>query len=259
MTNFHTHTFRCKHGLGIPSDYVKAFSEDFEMSSFGFSDHCPYPDDDERTWPEIRMSCTEIPAYLEDIEKAKELANFPVYSGFECEWDKEFSGWYTDILKKNYNVDYLVFGPHWVRHKDSFIYALNITDKNLLFKYIDGVIEGIHSKIFDFVAHPDLVLATWKNWDTTLESCMQEIILASNEEKLPLEINGLGTFRPMNVTSRGLRYQYPVEEFWQLAKKLNATVICNGDCHNPLEAKKNVLAAHTFAKNMGIKPIESLF
>ena len=43
-TNFHTHTYRCKHAGGTEQDYVLAAINQ-EVSILGFSDHAPYPDD----------------------------------------------------------------------------------------------------------------------------------------------------------------------------------------------------------------------
>ena len=41
-TNYHTHTFRCKHAVGDDEAYVlAAIGAGFDR--IGFADHCPWP------------------------------------------------------------------------------------------------------------------------------------------------------------------------------------------------------------------------
>lgn len=257
IPNFHTHTFLCKHAKGTPLDYTKqAIKED--CSALGFSDHCPYPDSFYDYWPHIRMSVQEVPLYIEEIEESKKIADFPIYMGFECEWDKNISSWYSQELKGTYKAQYLVLGSHWVTDGKSHIYALDIKDSKLLNKYIDQTIEAMYSKNFAFLAHPDLFLAHQYEWNSQTKDYSLKIIQAAKDLDMPLEINGLGPSRKANNTKNGMRYQYPVVEFWELAAQEGVKVICNADAHSPEDVIFNAWKARDFAGRFNIKPLENL-
>lgn len=255
ISNFHTHTQLCNHAEGTPLDYVEQAIRE-GCTQLGFSDHCPYPDSFDDCWPNIRMAIDEVPTYLEWIEEAKEAAPFPVYTGYECEWDSDFSAWYSDDLKSTYKADYLVLGPHWVTDGSSHIYAPDIDNPTLLNKYIDQTIDGMRSGNFAFVAHPDLFMAGYKEWDEQSKACLQAILDAACDLDLPLEINGLGITRTPSDTRRGIRYAYPYCEFWEMVSRSNARVICNSDAHHPSDVIFNAWKARDFASRFCLTPIE---
>lgn len=254
ITNFHTHTMLCGHAEGTVNDYVSVAKKD-GCAALGFSDHCPYPDDSE-TWPAIRMRASQAPEYIAAIRKAKKNSPFPIKAGFECEWDKAYKGWYKDELLGNFGADYLVLGPHWVTKGKEHIYALDIKDKETLNLYAKQNIKGIESGIFAFVAHPDLFMGEWKEWDEEAKSVSEAIIDAAISCGLPLEVNGLGMKRHTILTRLGERYQYPYLEFWQMAKEKGAKVVCNSDAHNPNDVIEWAMHARQFAKQLGLNVID---
>lgn len=256
ISNFHTHTELCHHAKGQPVDYVnQAILEG--CTALGFSDHCPYPEDFFDYWPEIRMTTKEASEYSEWIEEAKEAAMFPIYQGYECEWEESFVGWY-DELKADFGADYLVLGSHWVTDGSSHIYIPDVESPSLLNKYIDQTIEGMRSGHFAFLAHPDLFMAGYKEWDDQSKACSQAILDAASDLDLPIEINGLGITRTPNHTKRGMRYPYPFVEFWEMASLTNVRVICNSDAHNPQDVIMNAWKARDFASRFGIESLELL-
>ena len=129
LSNFHTHTYLCKHADGSPLDYVRQAAAD-GCSALGFSDHCPYPHDD--MWLYCRMAAAEIPLYKRLVEEAKKEADFPVYFGFECEWSPQHRSWFKDELIGRYGADYLVFGSHWFPLHGGLEYIAAVTERRLL-------------------------------------------------------------------------------------------------------------------------------
>ena len=130
------------HAVGKPVDFVEQAKIDGCLE-LGFSDHCPYPAQFNDCWPDVRMSVEQIPLYENLIEQARQEANFPVYFGFECEWDKEYESYYRDELKGKYGANYLVLGSHWLRKDDAHIYCPDIDNSSDLNKYIDQTIDGM--------------------------------------------------------------------------------------------------------------------
>jgi len=257
ISSFHTHTSLCNHAQGTVTDYYSvAVSEG--CSALGFSDHCPYPNDGVDTWPEIRMTPFQADKYVLDVRSIAQRSSFPIYCGFECEYDKRYKNWYKD-LKDKYFLDYLVLGSHWVELDGEFVYAPNINGIKNIHKYFDNFIEAIKTGLFNFVAHPDLIMADGREWNKELKDCFSYLIDAAKDSNLPLEVNGEGLFKPTVKCNKGFRYQYPVEEFWIMVKEKNASVICNSDAHLPENVLQNARFARDFSRKIGLNPIENIF
>ncbi|MCQ2610226.1 MAG: histidinol-phosphatase [Treponema sp.] len=261
ISNFHTHTQLCNHASGMPQDYVLE-AQKAGCSMLGFSDHCPYPPNMYDNWQGSRMFLEQLGLYKDSVMEAKSLAPFPVYFGFECEYDAQWKSWYTDELKGKWGAQYLVFGPHWVKTGNNHVYIPTIQrDKNLLHKYTDQTVEGIASGMYAFLAHPDLFMTGWTEWDEEAVACSKAIIDAAVDCNLPLEINGLGLHRGLRDTSKGKRYNYPYDEFWQLVaqKGDKAKIICNSDSHESAHVIQNARNAREYADKFGFDVSESIF
>lgn len=256
ISNFHTHTKLCKHAVGMPLDYAAVAAKE-GCTALGFSDHCPYPDIED-DWANVRMNASEAPSYIAAVRDAAAKSPFPVKAGFECEWDKDYKAWYEDGLLGTFHADYLVLGPHWVTIGREHIYIMSIKDKTALHRYVKQNIEGIQSGLFAFVAHPDLFMGMWHEWDAEAQAASSDIIDAAISCGLPLEVNGLGMKRHSIMTKQGERYQYPYLEFWQLARDKGAKVICNSDAHNSADVIKDARHARDFARMAGFESINSL-
>lgn len=258
ISNYHTHTQLCKHANGMPADYVKQAQND-GCSVLGFSDHCPYPENNKNNWDHCRMSVSELKLYKSAVETAASNARIPVYFGFECEWDADYKAWYEDVLKGENKADYLVFGAHWVALGNDHIYIKDCAmDSIMLHKYIDQMVCGMQSGLYAFVAHPDLFMAGRGVWDSEAEACSKAIISAAKDLNLPLEINGYGIVKESVLLPSGSRHQYPVRDFWLLAIEAGVKIICNSDAHDPSVVVENALKARKFATDLGITPVEKL-
>lgn len=262
LASFHTHTKLCNHAVGIPIDYARQAQKQ-NCSALGFSDHVPYPDASPSNgfydcWPEIRMTQNEIATYTQWIDDARKAVDFPIYLGFECEWDSAFSDWYKE-LRKTYNAQYLALGQHWVSVNDKHVYVRNISTKKRMGQYIDQLVEGIASGLFDFVAHPDIFLSRdFVEWDDDAKAWSEPVIDAAIHYNIPLEINGLGLAMDPILYSLGERPPYPFLQFWQMARDKGARIICNSDAHNPEYVLAGVSKARKFAKSNDI-PLEKFF
>ena len=261
LPNFHTHTELCKHARGVPQDYLMEAAA-AGCSALGFSDHCPYPSEAAAMfWPSSRMSEGDLPTYAEWVRKARRTAQeaglgFPVYFGFECEWDRTMYSWYKDDLLGALGAEYLALGSHWITLEDGeHAYIAEVTDSaSLLRRYIDQTIEGMASGIYKFVAHPDIFMSGWREWDAEAVACSNALIDAAQDLGLPLEVNGYGLIKKPNETSRGLRFQYPYREFWEIVAQRGLPVICNSDAHLPERVIENAANARQYALEVGIRP-----
>lgn len=258
ISNFHTHTYLCRHAEGTPAEYILQAAED-GCSVLGMSDHCPYHPDSEVYWPNTKIELNEIPYYFQEIRDCAKKVDFPVYAGFECEWNKKFESWYRDVLLGEFGADYLVFGPHWAYDGYKFQYIMEVRDLDIFHKWTDQTIEGIKSGLYKFIAHPDIIMGAYKNWDAESKSMCTAIIDAAIDCNLPLEVNGNGYNRKKNETNVGIRNQYPYKEFWEIVAERNVPVICNSDAHRPKDTILWARDARNFARDLGLKIIENIF
>ncbi|MGP1431118.1 MAG: histidinol-phosphatase [Treponema sp.] len=254
LSNFHTHTYLCKHAEGIPRDYVQKAAE-VGCGALGFSDHCPYPHDD--MWFYCRMAASELPYYIKLVDDAKQHAPFPVYLGFECEWSPQHRNWFQDELLGHCKADYLVLGSHWVPIHGRPEYIPMVAEKRYLRKYIDFTIEGMRSGLYAFLAHPDLFLSGQMELDAECLACADALIDAANDLGMPLEINGCGLIKPRIRRDYGEDYQYPVGAFWERAAKKNARIICNSDAHQIEQVLEGVRNGIRYAEGLEIPILDA--
>ena len=70
-TNYHTHTYLCKHARGTIEDYVDRAIE-LGYTDIGISDHCPFTQELEKLIYSKRMNMDDfINIYLPELEAAK--------------------------------------------------------------------------------------------------------------------------------------------------------------------------------------------
>lgn len=200
------------------------------------------------------MAVADVSEYFSLVQKAKEAAPFPVFTGFECEWFPSYEGWYRDFLLAELKAEYLVYGAHWVQENGDFLFVADIDDKRLLTRYVDLTVQGIATGLYAFMAHPDLFLAGYISMDSEVRKASCDIIDAAVGMNLPLEINGLGLQRAKIRGDNGMRSPYPVREFWELAAERGARIICNSDAHRSADVISSCRDAWAFAAEIGVKP-----
>lgn len=262
--NYHTHTYRCKHAIGDIQDYIKE-AEIGKLEVLGFSDHCPFPGDTERTWFDVRMSEKEAPEYIDLINKEQANTKIKLLKGFECEYSPEFDSWYKDFLLGELNADYLVLGQHWYSLYGDYLFCPEIKDTATLLKYFDELIKAMQTKYFAFLAHPDIIFLKGNEWNDTYKSAYSDIIDLAIELDMPLEINGYGTYKKPLPNGKNntrqktqTRFQYPYDKFWELVKEKGAKVICNSDAHDPKLVAKNRDRALDYAKLFDFSPVTEI-
>lgn len=242
-TNFHTHIYRCGHATGNVADYVKeAIANGYE--SIGISDHGPLPD-----YFFDRMSHEEVKDYLIDINQAilKYGNKIKIFKALELEYFPEFDKYYENLKK---DFDYLVLGHHYYgTHKSSW----HVTNLEELHTYTEELIVAMESKHFAFVAHPDLFACSYPSWDDDCVEASYKICRKAIELNMPLEVNANGVRKGLHPKLEGLRYNYPREEFWHIAKECGVKVLVNSDCHHAIELNDDsVEKAKELAKQWGL-------
>ncbi len=224
--NFHTHTKRCGHATGEPENYILRAIEN-NIKDMGFSEHIPFrfPDGYESYF---RLPLSEVQEYFDELnflrEKYKEKINIKI--GFEMEY---YPAYFDEMLKnaRTFGAEYLILGQHFIYNEiDGGVWTGKATENTEDFnEYVNCILAGIKSKVFTYVAHPDIF--RFVGSDEIYYEKMKKICLASKEYNVPLEINFLGI--------RDNR-KYPYERFWEIAGEVQCPVTFGFDAHNEAAA-----------------------
>jgi histidinol-phosphatase (PHP family) len=243
--NFHTHTFRCKHAKGDVTDYCDVALER-GMKTLGFSDHAALPDD---RWQRARMSYEQLADYVAAIDQGREdYPGLKILKGMECEYIADFDAYYADELLGELGFDYLVGGAHLFPDGGKWrpTYGGTDTPENL-HKYAAHVIDMMATGYFSFIAHPDLFGNCYADWDADTIACSKDILAASAELGVAMEINALGLAKIAHRKPDNPFPLYPWEPFWELAADYDVKVIINADAHRPQDLQRRTGEAWAIA------------
>ena len=144
--NYHTHTFRCGHAGNYTEEDYAAKAAGSGMKILGFSDHIPWPYKTGYVDKGIRMNITEVEEYLDGIRRVKEEyeGKLTVYTGFECEFFKEYRSWLGEMHER---ADYLILGPHWITSNEyaGVIYQGRVKTPEGFKAYAESCIEAMET------------------------------------------------------------------------------------------------------------------
>ena len=249
--NLHTHSFYCGHGSGEIKEYFdEAKTENFGL--LGFSEHCPFPDG---TYSTTRMAYEAMCEYERDVNALKGDGNTSVILGYECDYLPEWHGYFEELKER---VDYLISGTHFMfRENGDRIspFSLSFSRKDIPI-YAKLYIKAMETKIFDFMAHPDVFLLNYK-WDEDAKAASRDIIEAAVDLDMPLEINSNGIVK---AEESGMdEYGYPNRNFWSLAKEYGVKAVVSSDAHKVENLCRNYDRVYEFAFGSGIELLEPVF
>ena len=222
ISNYHTHTKRCRHANGEDEDYVLAALER-GLKILGFSDHSPYifPGD---YCSAVRMSMSELPEYVESVLslRKKYEGKIDIKLGLELEY---YPGCFGETIKRlqEQPLDYLLLAQHALGdEQDDYLTGWPTEDEAILKRYVRQTVEGLHTGVFTCFAHPDLF--NFVGAPDVYKRNMRVIIREAKACGVPLELNLRGL-----VTKR----QYPNRLFWEMVAEEGAEAICGFDAHTP--------------------------
>ncbi len=222
ISNYHTHTKRCRHAGGEDQEYVLA-AIDRGLKILGFADHSPYifPGDYYST---MRMPMAELPEYVASVLSLREkyADKIQIKLGLELEY---YPGCFDETLQalKQQPLDYLLLGQHALGdEKDDYLTGWPTEDEEILKRYVRQTVEGLHTGVFSCFAHPDII--KFVGDPQVYKKHMRVIVREAKACGIPLELNLLGLMTKRN---------YPNRLFWEMVAEENASAIIGFDAHNP--------------------------
>ena len=243
--NYHTHTRWCGHATGEIEDYV-AYAARIGLEELAITEHVPLPGDPDK---EDRMQMSEFPVFDAELNRIidKYRSRIRVRKGFECEYYPHALETYRKY-KEQHGYEILILGQHVniERTLDNFY----LREPWQLSLYAEEVCEGLKTGLFDFLAHPDIVICGYKKVDAPMLEAMNRIFATCKKLDIPVEIN-----------AAGIRYHrgYPNREIWRLARYHGLTCVINSDAHNIQELDDwYVERCEEFAAELGLKTVDRL-
>lgn len=255
--NFHTHTYRCGHANGSEEDMVLSAIQ-MGVDNLGFSEHIPLPHYRQHllksinhvrgfksafslikafvlNGPGMRMPYKTMENHLQAINECqlKHQGKIMIYKGFEAEGLKEYFDYYQSLLEKG-TVDYLILGHHFHDHCiHSCYYGRENLEKKDIYFYCNEVEKAIETKLFSYVAHPDLFLMGYHQFDIDAQTVTRRICEKAKEYHIPLEINAGGMRKGLKDINGEKLYFYPHAHFWDIVSEVGNDVIIGLDAHDP--------------------------
>jgi len=222
-TDYHTHTFYSD-GKAWPEEYIEKAIEQ-GLSELGFSDHLTLTDE-QQDWS-IKLSLLD--EYIERIIKLKGSVNSPtIRLGLEVDY---FPGKEEEIEKyiSDLPLDYIIGSVHFMGEGSVDLGPEYYEDKdinNLFEKYFELIARAASSKLFDFMAHPDLVRIFRYYPSANAEPMYRFLARELGKSGVAFEINTNGMNKP-------LRDFYPDRRYLHIFREEGVPVLVNSDAHNP--------------------------
>lgn len=244
--DYHTHTPLCKHAEGEPKEYVRAAIE-AGLSEYGISDHAPAIPEPFDDW---RMSLSELPSYIQWIERARAEAGdkLPIRAGLECDWLHGCEEWIEKLTKK-YSWDYLIGSVHYLSDWDFDNPAwlekwAKIDVDDAWERYWTTYTKMADSQLFDILAHPDLIKKFGYKPPGDLARYYEPAIDAIAASGCAIELNTAGFHKPCEEA-------YPEYGFLELAYSAGIPLVISSDAHHPTEVARDFDHAIDLAKRAG--------
>jgi histidinol-phosphatase (PHP family) len=230
-SNYHTHLHFCNHAEGTSKDYaIEAIKHGFEV--LGISDHAP---NETMTDHYVRMKQEMFDIYLKDMEAAQEEfeGKIKILKGIEVEFWYDHDDYYKLLRSK---LDYLVHGQHYISKEKTYnnlVSGFGLHTKEQIYLYAEYLMDAMDTGYFDIMAHPDLYMCGYKDFDKDAARVAHMIAKKAEETNTILEYNGNGFNRGVSLTPQGYKLPYPRNEFWEIVKEYNVRTMLNSDCHTP--------------------------
>lgn len=259
LANYHSHTTRCMHAVGTEEQYVlQAIDAGFEI--LGFADHSAWPYKSDFV-ANMRMRVDELEGYVATVKALREkyADQIRIHLGMECEAFPEFYPWLKEI-RNAMGFDYFILGNHYDTNDENHGFYFGKCSKAAhAYRYMETTIAGMESGLFIYLAHPDLFLHCYPEFDADAKRICRELCETAKRLNMPLEYNLLGHRRQPGSRSRGY-VGYTSPEFWEIAAETGNRAILGIDAHKPedMDCVESFRSVREKLTGMGIEVLDVL-
>lgn len=249
IADYHMHTFLCGHAIGEPAAYAD-HALALGLKEIGFSDHAPLVSHED---PSITMSFEQLPRYhtmLEALRDQYARKNLKVKIAIEADYIPGFEAKTQKILD-GYPYDYVLGSVHFI---GDFAFDNPQEKERLKTNNIDKVYLDYHallrksaqSKLFDVMAHVDLVKKFGDRADMDLTLEVEKTADIFKKSNVVIEINSSGLRKPVQEI-------YPSLAELSIYCGAGVMITFGSDAHAPNEVGYGFSDAVQWAKKAGYR------
>ncbi|MCF8010384.1 MAG: histidinol-phosphatase HisJ family protein [Clostridiales bacterium] len=238
LIDYHLHTARCGHARGTMEEYVNA-ARAKGIVEIGFADHIPmYWLPEEERDPELAMTMNELPEYVNEVEDLRErFKDITIWLGIEADYIPGEEEKLKQILF-NYPFDYVLGSVHyidgWGFDNPSQVKKYSYMDiEKLYYKYFALLKQAARSKLFDIMAHPDLIKKFGYVPRQNINNLYRETSSVFKNAGVKVELNTSGLRAPVGEI-------YPHYLFVQECINQGIKFTLGSDAHSPEDVGKDL-------------------
>jgi histidinol-phosphatase (PHP family) len=251
LPDYHTHTARCGHATGRPSEYVET-AQTKGLTAIGIADHIPLlPQPD----PGLSMGVCDLADYVAEVEELK--TRFPGYVllGVEADYRPHTISQVGSLLE-SHPFDYAIGSVHHLggwsfddpRQMDQYA---NQEIDDVWAEYFDLVGDAAESGLFTILGHLDLVKKFGYRPTRTLEAELGRLVERIARAGVLVEINTAGLHRPVGEA-------YPTLDILGRLREAGVGITFGSDAHRPGEVGRDFAHAADLARAAGYTEYASL-
>ena len=247
MIDYHNHTKLCKHAEGEVFEYVeKAIT--LGITELAFTDHMPLPGDFDIAH---RMSEKEMDIYATWVKKAQEqYSEIKILFGIEADYYEGFEE-YTEKFLSQYEFDLVIMSIHFLKSwpVGNWVFNYDFPNRSLkeiYIEYLQTMIEGIKTGLYDIVGHLDIVKTVGNSMTEIVPDKLNQVMKEINNQKMVVEFNSSGYRKKIGEP-------YPSFEMLDIIKNFKIPVCVGSDAHAPNQVGLKISEVYKTMSNKGIE------
>jgi histidinol-phosphatase (PHP family) len=245
-SDYHMHTYLCRHATGKPVDYA-AQALEIGLTEIGFSDHSPMRDDHFDNW---RMYMSQLDLYVSMVEDARRAyPQLRIRLALEVDYLPGGEDWIRHLAAK-YPWDYLIGSVHYV-DKDWDVdnpTKLSEWDKHDPYEvwsmYFERLTQAAASGLFNIMGHVDLPKKFNRRPVQDCTPLLDTFLAAARKQGCAVEINTAGL-------RKDCQEFYPSAAWLQRICQAGIPLTFGSDAHAAEEVGMNFAEAVQMAKTVG--------
>ncbi len=247
MRDYHIHTQLCGHACGTPEAYVWSALE-HGLEEIGFNDHLPML----KYWqPDYSMAPEQLPEYVEQVhELQRRFPEISIKLGIEADYYASSEESATRELLARHPFDYVYGSVHflddWAFDHPERAAEWDERDVNAVYERYFAVLEqAVHSKLFDILAHLDLVKTFGHRPTRDIGTAVERVLQACRDTGTAIEVNTAGLRKPVQEI-------YPAPDILRRIQHYGIPIVLGSDAHAPHEVACNFDVACVLLPRYGL-------
>jgi histidinol-phosphatase (PHP family) len=244
IPDYHTHTVRCGHASGQPTEYVEA-AQARRLMALGIADHLPLlPEPD----PELSMGIADLDGYVGDVQALKVAFPGYVLLGVEADYRPQTISDVRSLLDA-YAFDYTIGSVHhlgdWGFDDPRQVDGYDERDiDEVWIDYFQLVGDAAESGLFTILGHLDLVKKFGYRPTRVLSLELEYLVERIARAGVLVEINTAGLHRPAGEA-------YPTLDILRRLCAAGVGITFGSDAHRPEEVGRDFDHAVKLAQAAG--------